>query len=54
MIEQIIFAAGSSVASSEYRILGGGYLLRATVVSYDLISNLTLVAFPELNGFNNC
>ena len=55
MIEQITFAAGSSVASSEYRILGSGYLLRATVVSHappDLISNLTLVAFPELNGLS--
>ena len=55
MIEQITFSAGSNVASGEYRILGGGYLLRASVVSSgppELISNLTLVAFPELNGLN--
>ena len=56
MIEQITFSASrSSVASGEYRILGDGYLLRASVVSSgppELISNLTLVAFPELNGLN--
>ena len=53
MIEQITFAAGSSSAASrECRILGSRYILRATIVSHspDLISNLTLIAFPELNG----
>ena len=53
MIEQITFAAGS-MASSEYRALGSGYLLRAIIVSHtpELISNLTLVTFPELNGLS--
>jgi hypothetical protein len=52
MIEPITLAAESR---SQYRILGNGYLLRATVVSFappDLISNLTLIAFPELNGLS--
>ena len=54
VIEQITFSAGSSLSSSEYRILGSSYVLRATVVSHspDLVSNLTLIAFPELNGLN--
>ena len=52
VIEPITFAIESR---SQYRILGRDYLLRASVVSFappDLISNLTLVAFPELNGLS--
>ena len=53
MVEQVTLVNGSSV-SCRSRIVGGSHLLTAIIVSRtpELISNLTLVASPELDGLN--
>ena len=53
MIDQITLINGSNV-SDRSRVIGGIHLLRAIIVSHtpELISNLTLVASPELNGLS--
>ena len=52
-VEQITFINESSV-SCRSRIVGGSHLLTAMIVSHtpELISNLTLIASPELDGLN--
>lgn len=52
-VEQITFINESSV-SCRSRIVGGSHLLTAMIVSRtpELISNLTLIASPELDGLN--